>query len=125
MAKLEPYFGPHTGALRIFVGIFQVGSGDFPTFTDYQAAFVGSYSAFGQSGTFTISIALTDQNPSSTSGPCQIILNGKTDKAAKYQVNGPKLTITTVLAETPLNIYPNQNGTQVDNISGHSIWIGP
>ncbi len=125
MAKLDPYFGPHAGSLKIYVGIFSIGTGDFTAFSDFQAAFAGSYSAFGQSGTFAIAIGLTDQNPASTSGACQVTLNGKSDSAAKYQVNAQKLTITTALNDAPLDIYTNQNGTQVDNISGHSIWIGP
>lgn len=124
MAKLEPYFGPHTGPMNIWLGIFQVGSGSFPAFSDFQAQFDGSYSAFGQSGTFNMALSLTDRNAASTSGPCQVTLNNQTDNAATYQVSGPKLIVTTTLNDAPLDIYASQNGTQVDNLSGHNIWIG-
>lgn len=124
MSTLTPYFGPHAGALKIYVGIFSVGTGQFTNFGDFLAIFTGSYSAFGQSGTFAIAIALTDQNAASTSGPCQVTLNGKVDSAATYQVGAQKLTITTLLNTVPLDIYVYQAGTQVDHISGHSIWIG-
>jgi hypothetical protein len=124
MAKLEPYFGPHTGPMKIYLGVFQVGSGSFPAFSDFQTQFAGSYSALGQSGTFNIAISLTDQNPASASGPCQVTLNDQTDDAATYHVSGPKLIITTALNDAPLDIYPGQHGTQVDNISNHNIWIG-
>jgi len=125
MAKLGPFFGPHTGQLQIWVGPFDVGSGSFPAFGDYQAQFDGSYSAFGQSSTFKMALSLTDQNAQNTSGPCQVTLNNQTDNAARYQVSAPKLVITTTLNDAPLEIYPNQNGTQVDNVSSHNIWIGP
>jgi hypothetical protein len=79
----------------------------------------------GQSGTFAIAVALTDQNPANASGPCTVTLNGKTDSAAKYQTNGPKLTITTTLNDAPLDIFSGEGGTQINNISDHNIWIGP
>lgn len=125
MAKLGGFFGPHGGALRIFVGFFDIGSGTFGAFGDFAAKFAGSYNAMGQSGTFTINVALTDQNATSASGPCTITLNDKTDSAATYQANGSKLTVTTALNDAPLHIYPSQSGTQIDNISDHNIWIGP
>jgi hypothetical protein len=125
MAKLGGFFGPHSGALRIFLGIFDVGSGTFGTFSDFNASFAGSYSALGQHGTFTLGVALTDQNPTSTSGPCTLTLNDKTDNAATYQTNGSKITITTTLNATPLDVYPSQSGTQIDNVSNHNVWVGP
>jgi hypothetical protein len=125
MAKLGGFFGPHDGELKIYLGDFDIGSGAFGAFSDFAAKFAGSYDALGQSGTFTINVALTDQNPTSTSGPCTITLNDKTDSAAKYQANGQKLTVTTTLNDAPFDIYPSQNGTQIDNISDHNIWIGP
>jgi hypothetical protein len=124
MAKLGQYFGPHTGNRKIYLGIFQVGSGSFPNFSDFHAEFDGSYSALGHSGTFKIGLNLTDNNAGSTSGPCQVTLNGKTDNAASYKVNAPKLVIKTSLNDSPLEIYKSQNGTQVDHISDHNIWIG-
>ena len=124
MATLDPYFGPHNGPMKIYLGVFEVGTGAFPSFSHFQTEFNGSYSAFGQSGTFAIAINLTDQNPASTSGPCRVTLNGKSDNAASYQVAGGKLIVTTNLNGAPLHVYPHQNGTQVDNISDHNIWIG-
>ena len=124
MAKLGQYFGPHTGTRKIYLGIFQVGSGNFPNFSDFQAEFNGSYAALGHSGTFKIRLKLTDQNAGNTSGPCQVTLNGKTDKAASYKADAQKLTIKTSLNDSPLQIYKRQNGTQVDHISDHNIWIG-
>ena len=124
MAKLETYFGPHTGPMKIYLGIFQVGSGSFSAFSDFQAQFAGSYSALGHSGTFNIGVNLTDQKPENNSGPCEIALNNQTDNAATYQVSGQKLIVATTLNNTPLEIYASQDGTQVDNISDHNIWIG-
>jgi hypothetical protein len=124
MAKLDPFFGPHSGDLKIWVRNFPVGTGAFGDFSDFQATFDGSYSAFGKKGTFDIAFALTDKNPGAQSGPCTITLNGKTDNAATYQVNGGKLTITTTLNTVPIAVYTSEGGTQVDNISGLSIWIG-
>jgi len=124
MAKLEPYFGPHTGAMSLYLGIFQVGSGSFQAFSDFQVRFAGSYSALGHSGRFAIALGLTDQNAQSVSGACQLTLNNQTDNAATYQISEQKLVVTTALNNTPLEIYPSQNGTQVNNISNHNIWIG-
>ncbi len=102
MAKIAPYFGPHSGPLKIWLGIFQIGSGNFTAFSDFQADFAGTYSALGHSGRFAIKIALTDQNTASTSGACHIVLNGRTDNTATYEADGAKLTVKTVLNDTPL-----------------------
>ncbi len=124
MATLDPYFGKHTGACKIYLSSYSVGSGNFQTFTSTQMDFAGSYQVFLISGNFTIEIKLTDNNPAAASGPCEITLNGQTDSAATYQVNGQKLTFTTNLNPTPIDIYASQGGTQVDNVSGHDLWIG-
>jgi len=124
MAKLDAYFGPHAGSLKIYVGIFSVGQGSFPSFGQFETTFDGSYSAFGQSGTFDIKVLLTDKNAGATNGPCSITLNGKTDASAQYQADGSKLSIKTALNATPIEIYRSQGGTQVDGVSGHNLWIG-
>jgi hypothetical protein len=124
MATLDPYFGKHTGACKIYVGSFAIGSGNFKSFSPVQVDFDGSYQVFGTAGKFAIEIKLVNNNPGSTSGPCEITLNGQTDKAAKYQVNGQKLTFTTTLNPTPFDVYASNGGTQVDNVSGHNLWIG-
>jgi hypothetical protein len=121
MAKLQPYFGPHAGTLKIYVASFDVGSGSFSAFADFQAAFAGSYDFLGQ---------FHDRDQSLRPKWHKYIrtvpthLNGQTDNTATYKVNGKKLTFTTSLNDTPLDIYVKQKGTQVDNISGHNIWIG-
>src|SRR5215469_12147605 len=124
MAKLGAYFGTHAGTLKIYVGLFPVGSGTFTVFNDSEVDFSGSYQVFGQAGTFSIRVRLTDGNAAATSGKCAVTLNASTDAAAKYQVDGTNLTIATALNQTPVAIYGNQGGTQIDGISGHNLWIG-
>ena len=124
MAKLGAFFGTHTGSLKIYVGLFQVGAGSFTAFNDLEVDFAGSYEAFGQAGTFTIRIQLADGSPAAASGACQVTMNTTTDTAAKYHAKGKKLTITTTLNQTPIAIYGSQGGTQIDGVSGHNLWIG-
>jgi hypothetical protein len=120
---LAQYFGTHTGNLKIYVGPFQVGSGSFTSFGPTLAGFAGSYDAFGNSGSFAIAIQLLNvQNASS--GSCKVTLNNSMDDSATYAVVGSKLTFQTALNPTPVNIYVNQGGTQIDGISGHNLWIG-
>jgi len=124
MATLGPYFGTHTGDLKIYIGIFQIGSGSFVSFDDFNAKFTGSYEVVGRPGTFTIAITLSDANPAGSSGSCEITLNEETDNATTYRVDGQKLTFTTRLNDTPVAVYSSQGGTQIDGISGHNVWIG-
>jgi hypothetical protein len=127
MATLGPFAGPHQGNLRIWAQILlaYVGNGRFTYFEDYRAEFQGSYQVFSQSGNITIGVELSDRNPTAASGQCVVSLNGKTDNAASYQANGNKLTITTALNNTGIDMYSYENGTQFDNVSGHNFWIGP
>lgn len=125
MAKLGGFFGPHNGSLKIYVWNWPIGSGTFNAFNDFDCKFAGSYNAMGQSGTLVLGLVLTDRNPTSASGPCTVTLNDRTDSAARYQSSGQKLTITTTLNGSPLDIYPSESGTQIDNISDHNVWIGP
>lgn len=124
MAQLSAHFGGHAGPMKIWVGFFEVGSGAFTLFNDTEAEFAGSYQAFGQAGTFSLSVRLTDHNPPATSGQCEIMLNGDADAAAKYEVHGAKLTVATTLNPTPVSVYRNEGGTQIDGMSGHDLWIG-
>lgn len=124
MTKLGSHFGSHNGTLRIYVGFFQIGSGAFAVFKDEEINFEGSYQAFGQSGAFAICIRLADSNPAAVSGQCEVRLNASIDATAKYEVHGTKLMIVTTLNRTPVAIYGNQGGTQIDGISGHNLWIG-
>ena len=125
MAKLTTYFGPHSGVLRVYVGMFKVGSGEFSSFDDFHAAFSGSYKVFGKSGTLSLDVKLTDQQPDSTSGACEINLNNQTDNSAQYHVGDEKLTLTTKLNQTPIEVYVAQGGTQFNGVSDHNLWIGP
>ena len=120
--ELTNFFGDHTGTLKIYLGFFPVGWGTFTAFTADQATFSGQYNAFGQSGTFTLSIQLPAQ-PKPT-GTCKLTLNATSDDAAKYQTNGNALTLTTTLNPTAIHIYPHNGGTQIDGVSGHNLWIG-
>lgn len=123
MVGLDQYFGTHTGNLKIYVGLFKVGSGSFTSFNSNLAAFSGSYNAFGNSGTFTIEVQLLHaQNASS--GTCKVTLNDKTDASAAYTVAGNKFSLQTNLNPTPIDIYVSQGGTQFDGVSGHNLWIG-
>ncbi|HVZ53780.1 MAG TPA: hypothetical protein VG986_17565 [Pseudolabrys sp.] len=124
MAKLTPYVGTHSGDLKIWVALFDIGSGQFKNFGDYQMEFQGSYDFAGQSGSFDIAVSLTDQQPNSPSGPCTVTLNGNTDTGAHYQTQNGKLTVTTALNQVPIDLHVKGSGTQVDNISGHNLWIG-
>jgi hypothetical protein len=124
MAKLGTYFGTHAGTLKIYVGFFEVGSGTFSVFNDAEVDFAGSYQTFAQSGTFAIRIRLTDNDPAAISGSCEVTLNEDVDDAAKYEVHGAKLTVATTLNPTPVRVYRNQGGTQIDGVSGHDLWIG-
>jgi len=93
-------------------------------FQNSEVGFAGSYSAFGQAGSITIRIRLTDNNPAATSGPCEVTMNDKTDVEATYEAS-TNLTINTKLNKTPVDIYPRKGGTQIDGVSGHDLWIGP
>ena len=124
MAKLSDFFGTHTGTLKIYVAGFDIGTGQFRTFGDFEAEFDGSYQFAGRSGGFSIAIALTDQNSEISSGSCTVSLNGSNDATAQYQVHESKLRITTALNDHPIDLYKRIGGTQVDNISGHNLWIG-
>jgi hypothetical protein len=124
MARPSPYFGVHAGPLKIWVGFFEVGSGTFSLLNDTEADFAGAYKAFGQAGNFSLRVRLADPNPAATSDKCEVTLNGKADVGAKYEVHGAQLTVATTLNPTPVAVYCNQNGTQIDGISGHNLWIG-
>lgn len=124
MARFGGYLGTHTGTLKIYVGPWSVGTGQFGTFGDFEVKFDGSYDFAGQSGNLAIAIKQTNQNPQESAGPCTVTLNGTNDATATYKVHGDKLTIITALNGTPIDLYVKQGGTQVDNISGHNLWIG-
>jgi hypothetical protein len=115
MAKLGMHFGTHGGSLKIYVGIFQVGSGTFTAFDNSEIDFTGSYQPFGQPAP-SASASTSLRNPAATSGACEVTLNASTDSAANYEVDGTKLTTGTTLNPTPVTIYASQGGTQIDGI---------
>jgi hypothetical protein len=126
MTGLSVFFGSHAGVLKIYVGLFQVGSGAFTVFNDSEVDFSGSYQAFGQAGTFSIRIQLQTTNGSlaANAGTCAVTLNAKTDPGAKYQIDSSTLTIRTTLNDIPVAVHASQGGTEIDGISGHNLWIG-
>lgn len=123
MVGLDQFFGTHTGDLKIYLGLFKVGSGSFTSFNSNLAAFSGSYNAFGSSGTFTIEVQLLHAQ-NAPSGTCRVTLNNSTDASAAYTVAGDKFSLQTNLNPTPIDIYVSQGGTQLDGVSGHNLWIG-
>ncbi len=123
MVALDQYFGTHAGDLKIYVGLFKVGSGSFTSFTPTQAAFSGSYEAFGNSGNFAIVIQLLNAQ-NAAHGSCKVTLNNSVDATATYAIAGSKFSLQTGLNPTPIVIYKSQGGTQFDGVSGHNLWIG-
>jgi hypothetical protein len=83
MAQLGPYVGIHSGVLKIYVGIWLMGSGSFGTFNDSEARFTGTYEFLGQQGTFRIGIRLVGDR-AKRSGSCQMMLNGQIDNASRH-----------------------------------------
>ena len=130
MATLNPFIGQTSGPLEICLLSQDVGSGTVTSQTDFEIAFSGSFSIFGESGSITFSIALTDQNPDTTSGPCTITVNGNTDANASYSVVDDELNITTSLQPgTTLLVYQDDNGTEIEDVvipghNPHDVWIG-
>ena len=120
---LSQFFGTHTGDLKIYVGPFEVGKGSFISFSNTVAKFSGSYNAFGSRGIFAIAIEFLNAQPG-LSGTCKVTMNDRVDGSSTYQVQGSKLTLKTALNDTPVNVYVNQGGTQIDGVSGHNLWIG-
>ena len=53
----------------------------------------GSYDAMGKKGTFDMKLALTDQDPAASSGPCKISNDGQTFDAT-YVRNGNEISFT-------------------------------
>jgi hypothetical protein len=68
MAALGSYFGAHTADLKIYMGSFQIGLGNFGEFDDFDVEFTGSYVVLFNSGDLTIGIKLSDKKPTDLSG---------------------------------------------------------
>ena len=133
MATLTQFLGPTSGTLEIYLYVSSefIGTGTVTSSNEFELTFSGSYSFLGDSGQINFSIALTDQDPNSTSGTCTIVLNDDSDSGATYTVDATELVITTSLQEgTQLFVYPYENGTEIDDLvipghNPHDIWIGP
>jgi hypothetical protein len=82
MATLAPPFDrlkPGAHALQAsFLGWHNVGTCNITENSQYRFAANGTYNALGHSGTFDIVLALTDQNPNATTGPCDVTNGGQT-----------------------------------------------
>jgi hypothetical protein len=124
MAMLIPFFGTHGDDLKIYVARFPIGAGKFQSFSDFEITFIGSYTAFFQVHPLSLAIKLTDQDPNASSGPCIMTVNDNVDRSATYNTNNRKITFKTRLAQTSIDVYRSQGGTQVDGLDGHNAWIG-
>jgi len=71
-----------------------------------------------------LSIKLSDQAINAGSGSCQIIVDDKVDNSARYQTEDKKITFSTSLAQSRIDVYRSQGGTQIDGLDGHNAWIG-
>jgi hypothetical protein len=124
LAILGPFFGSQSGNLTIYVAHFPIGTGTFQAIDRFQARFSGSYKTFFQTHPLNLMIKLSDQDASSASGPCQITFNDKVDTSATYKTSRGKITFSTSLAQSPIDVYRSQGGTQIDGLDGHDAWIG-
>lgn len=135
MATLPPYFGPGTSGEAVKVeahlGVWPtVGTGRFTVFNDYSASFSGNYSILTYSGDVSLTITLTDQNPSASSGPATVVCNGNTDTNAQYSVSGNTLTVATTAigANGSFAIHSGDGGTYVEPSGlpvNPGLWIAP
>jgi len=132
MATLSQFIGQTSGILEIYLYALSesIGTGTASGVTDFALSFSGNYTVFGSSGQISFSIALSDQDPSSTSGYCTVSVDGNTDDNATYAVDGEYLAITTSLQADVIYVYVSGDGTGIDDIiipghDSHDIWIGP
>lgn len=58
---------------------------------DYHFSASGNYKALGHSGTFDLSLALTDENHTAPSGPCTLTNAGRT-LSGTYNRNGSEIS---------------------------------
>ncbi|HET9623570.1 MAG TPA: hypothetical protein VFP84_19495 [Kofleriaceae bacterium] len=136
MAALPPFFAPGTKTgsqetieVKVVFVWDSVGSGTVSAFSNFQVGFEGQISSVFYKGAFNLSLALSDQNPASTSGPAAITINGQSDNNARYQTNGNQLTVNATLggkSET-ITFHAGDGGTYV-NLGGaisQSVWLKP
>jgi hypothetical protein len=102
MATLLPYIGvgtqtgsKHTIWAKIYVPFFlNVGSGSFTAFSDYSLSFAGRIDTAVFKGDLDLSISVTEHNPNSPNGPCDIVINGITSNSSNYSVTRNQLIVT-------------------------------
>jgi hypothetical protein len=136
MATLTPFFasGTKTGSretieVKVLFVWDSVGNGSVSAFSQFQIGFEGQISSVFYKGAFNLSLALSDQNPASTSGPAAVTINGQSDDNAKYQVNGNQLTVNATLggkSET-MTFYAGDGGTYVSlgGVVSQNLWLKP
>jgi hypothetical protein len=99
MATFSPYVGvgTRTGSKQSIwaniVFFVHVGSGSFTAFSDYALSFAGEIKTAVFNGDLNLSCSITEQNPNSLNGPCEIIINGITATSASYSVTGGQLIV--------------------------------
>jgi hypothetical protein len=136
MATLAPFFAPGTKTgsketieVKVLFIWDSVGNGSVSAFSQFQIGFEGQISSVFYKGSLNLSLALSDQNPASMSGPAAVTINSQSDNNAKYQVNGNQLTVNATLggkSET-MTFYAGDGGTYI-NLGGavsQSIWLKP
>jgi hypothetical protein len=101
MATLSPYVGvgTQTGSketiwAKIFLSFLNVGSGSFMAFSDYSLSFAGRIDTSFFKGDLNLFLTLTEQNPNSLNGSCQIVINGITSSSSSYSVTGGQLIVS-------------------------------
>ncbi|SET57932.1 hypothetical protein [Stigmatella erecta] len=136
MAKLQPFLaqGTQTGSkenieVKVLFTWPSVGSGQFTAVSDYNAVFTGQIDSAFYKGPMSLSLSLSDQNPSSQRGPASITLNGTADPQATYQVSRNQIVISASLdgkSET-IAINAGDGGTYL-SLSGavsHTVFLKP
>jgi hypothetical protein len=126
MATLTPFYGQGTTTgtkVTIYdkadvIGFTDVGSGEFVAFAPYSAQFQGHVAVKGDIGSL---VTLTDADPSATSGPCSVEINGGSDGDATYAVDGQKLVITyDIGGKDTYTLWQDGTDTYVDS-EGHEL----
>jgi hypothetical protein len=97
MATFHPPFGGvKAGGHRLrvsFLGWHDVGECNITVNDDFHFAATGRYDALGHKGTFDLRLTLTDQNATSSSGPCTVSSAGQTYNGT-YSKSGSAITLS-------------------------------
>lgn len=97
MATLDPPFGKLSlGAHKLQVSLLgwhDVGQCTISLNDKYHFAASGNFNALGHKGTFDMRLALTDENATSTNGPCSVT-NGEQTFTGTYKRDRTSLEFT-------------------------------